>query len=501
MKITAASSALYSIRQAYALDAAAIAAGTPGILLMKRAGRAAFNLLKTHFSASLGAGITVYCGSGNNAGDGYILAGLAASQAIPVRIVQVGNITGLSTEARQAYDFAVQERVSILPLDEIIPTGGVIVDALLGLGLRGSLRPDYQRAIRQINDATLPVLALDVPSGLNADTGHVPEACVQASLAITFIGLKQGLVTGRGPAMAGEIVLESLDIDPAVFEAVTPDARCLQFFDQSRLLTARAIDAHKGDFGHVMIIGGDTGYGGAALMAAEAAARTGAGLVSLATRPEHIGAMLARRPEVMAFGVVSGQELEPLLARPTVLVVGPGLGRSPWSEQMLQQAMTSGLPMIVDADALNIIAAGRVVPEGTLRKNWLLTPHPGEAARLLGCQTADIQQDRFSHATALQQRYGGTVILKGAGSLVVDAQGNTGVVTAGNPGMATGGMGDILSGLLGGLLAQGISLADTARLGASLHAEAADLAAAETGERSLLATDLLPWVCELLDAH
>ncbi len=238
----------------------------------------------------------------------------------------------------------------------------------------------------------------------------------------------------------------------------------------------------------------------AALMAAEAAARSGAGLVSVATRPEHIPAILSRRPEVMACGVVSGQELEPLLARPTVLVVGPGLGRSPWSEQMLQQAVKSGLPLVLDADALNILAEGRVVPAAGYQQHspWLLTPHPAEAARLLGITTAEVQADRFGAVRALASCYSASVILKGAGSLVASVDGAIGVVTDGNPGMATGGMGDVLSGILGALVAQSLALPEAARLGAVIHACAADLAADDVGQRSLLATDLIPYLGQLL---
>src|SRR5690606_8372139 len=303
----------------------------------------------------------------------------------------------------------------------------------------------------------------------------------------TFIGLKRGLVTGRGPALCGDLYLADLDVVDVRDDAALP--HCLLLDDVLHYLSPRKADAHKGDFGHVMVIGGDTGCGGAALMAAEAAARTGAGLVSVATRPEHIPAILARRPEIMACGVVSGQELEPWLARPTVLVLGPGLGSSPWSEQMLQQAANTGLPMVLDADALNMMAAERVLPAGSKRDNWLLTPHPGEAARLLGVSTADIQADRFAAVEALQQRYGGAVILKGAGSLVAGTTLGIGVVTAGNPGMASGGMGDILSGILGGLLAQGLPLEEAARVGATVHSVAADMAAEELGQRGLLALD------------
>jgi NAD(P)H-hydrate epimerase len=295
-------------------------------------------------------------------------------------------------------------------------------------------------------------------------------------------------------------VLANLDIPAATYNEVAPSVERLSLGDLLPLLAPRAADAHKGDFGHVMVIGGDSGYGGAALMAAEAAARTGAGKVSVATRPEHVSAILARRPEIMACGVVSGQELEPLLVRPTLLVVGPGLGRTPWSEQMLQQAIKSGLPLVLDADALNILAEGRVVPVAGHQQHspWLLTPHPAEAARLLGITTAEVQADRFAAVRAISARYNASVILKGAGSLVASSDGLIGLVTDGNPGMATGGMGDVLSGILGGLLAQGLNTHDAARLGAVVHACAADLAAEDQGQRGLLATDLIPYLGQLL---
>lgn len=499
MKITAASPYLYTAAETYALDAAAIASGIPSIQLMKRAGRAAFDLLQERFPAP--ELISIYCGAGKNGGDGYVLAALAAQRLLPVQVIQLTAPEKLVGEARQAYEFALQEGVNIVPFAQAAaPAAGVVVDALLGIGLRGAPSAEFAAAIEQINHTGLPVLALDIPSGLNADTGAVASSAVAANLTITFIAPKRGLLTGRGAALTGELVLANLEVPDSVYSGVKPEVERLHLDGLSSLLAPRAADAHKGDFGHVMVIGGDTGYGGAALMAAEAAARSGAGLVGVATRPEHIPAILARRPEVMACGVVSGQELEPLLVRPTVLVVGPGLGRSPWSEQMLQQAVKSGLPLVLDADALNILAEGRVIPVSGHQQHspWLLTPHPAEAARLLGVTTAEVQADRFGAVRALAARYNASVILKGAGSLVASVDGLIGVVTDGNPGMATGGMGDVLSGVLGALIAQSLSPLDAARLGAVIHACAADLAADDVGQRSLLATDLIPYLGQLL---
>lgn len=496
MKITADSSFLYSVAETYAVDAAAIASGIPSIQLMKRAGRAAYDQLLERFPDP--GPITVYAGPGKNGGDGYILAALAAQRLLQVQVISLAAPEQLTAETRQAYEFALQEGVAITPFAAAQPPGeGVIVDALLGIGLRDAPRGDYAQAIDQINASGRPVLAIDIPSGLNGDTGAAAGAVVNATLTVSFITLKRGHLTGRGPAVCGELVLANLDVPDNAYSSVAPSVNRLQLSELESLLAPRAADAHKGDFGHVMVIGGDTGYGGAALMAAEAAARSGAGLVSIATRPEHVAAILARRPEIMACGVVSGQELEPWLARPTVLIVGPGLGRSPWSEQMLQQAIKSGLPLVLDADALTILAEGRVVAPGTQRDNWLFTPHPGEAARLLSITTAEVQADRFAAIQAIQSRYGATVILKGAGSLVAGGDALS-IVTDGNPGMATGGMGDVLSGILGALIAQGLSQPEAARLGAVVHACAADLAAADRGQRSLLATDLIAYLGELL---
>ncbi|MDO6746259.1 NAD(P)H-hydrate dehydratase [Gilvimarinus sp. 1_MG-2023] len=486
---------LYTAADIRALDAAFIDSGVPAAQLMKRAGRAAFEAMMAHFGEP--EELTVYCGAGNNAGDGFVVAALAAARRIPVTVILLGDESKFSPEAAAAYQYARQEGVVMMPPGPA-PGSGVIVDALLGIGLSGDVRPEYQKAIEQMNASGLPVVALDIPSGLLADSGAIAGVAVKAALTVTFIGTKRGLLTGRGPALCGEIVFTDLDAPEAIYQQVNAQAQRVEFADLLAVLPEREADAHKGCFGHVMVIGGDTGRGGAAIMAAEAAARTGAGLVSLATRPEHVSAALARRPEVMTCGVISGQELEPWLERPSVLVVGPGLGDSPWSEQMLQQALATDLPLILDADALNLIAQGNLWPVGKTRSNWILTPHPGEAARLLGETTVTVGSDRFAAVSNLQQRYGGVAVLKGAGSLVAAEKAPVAVISAGNPGMASGGMGDVLTGVLGALVAQGMELPAATYLGVSLHAHAADLAAEERGQRSILATDLLDYIGVLL---
>lgn len=261
MKITAPNNSLYSTNQVYALDAAAIASGIPGIQLMKRAGRAAFDLLIERFPAP--ELISVYCGAGKNGGDGYVLAALAAQRKVPVQVIQLTSGDKLTGEARAAYEFAVQEQVAMVPFaDAIAPTAGVIVDALLGIGLQGDVRPAFAAAIAHINASGLPVLAVDIPSGLNGDTGAshgtaVNSAVVNASLTLTFIGIKRGLLTGRGPAVCGEVILSDLAIPAELYEQEAASVEQLHLIDLLELLPPRPADAHKGHFGHVLIIGGD----------------------------------------------------------------------------------------------------------------------------------------------------------------------------------------------------------------------------------------------------
>ncbi len=287
---------------------------------------------------------------------------------------------------------------------------------------------------------------------------------------------------------------------------MTPTSRPLSYDTLRPLLVPRPRDSHKGAYGHVLVLGGAPGFGGAALLAAEAAARTGAGLTSVATHPHHVAALLARRPELMVHGVDQPDVINALLERATVLVAGPGLGNDTWGLQLLQTALHTAarrsLPVLLDADALNLLSAGKLDAGARLKSEWILTPHPGEAARLLDCPVTEVQAAREATVRELQRRYGATVVLKGAGTLVCfDQHGRQQVECCvhGNPGMASGGMGDVLSGIIGGLLAQGLGTANATRIGVCLHSRAADLEAAAHGERGMLATDLLPHLRTLLN--
>ncbi len=467
----------------------------PGFELMRRAGRAAFGVLQDSWPHA--RRIAVFCGAGNNGGDGFVLAARAVQHGIAVDLYMLADAQRLRGDAQSAYELAREAGVEPKPVEAMDLEGvDVLVDGLLGTGLSGPVRGAYLEIIQHLNQVPAPVFALDIPSGLCSDTGAVLGAAISASRTISFIGLKQGMFTGEGRAHSGEVHFHDLAVPAAVLEAVPADCRRLDSEDLACFLPPRSGTAHKGHFGHVLVVGGDHGMGGAAALAARAAGRSGAGLVSVATRPEHIAGVMAQAPEVMCHAVHSGQELEPLLQRPSVIVLGPGLGQNPWGEQMVQKAWASGKPLVVDADALNILSQGRVVAQPR-RDDWVLTPHPGEAARLLGVSSAEVQGDRFAALTALQSRYGGAVVLKGSGSLVLDPRSEFALCPYGNPGMASGGMGDVLSGVVGGLLAQGMSAGDSAAMAMVLHARAADMAATSGGERGLLASDLLPWIRRL----
>ncbi|MBI3774043.1 MAG: NAD(P)H-hydrate dehydratase [Gammaproteobacteria bacterium] len=476
---------LYRAAQVRALDRIAIAEfKLPGATLMERAGAACFAQLTARWPAARSVG--VLCGAGNNGGDGFVIARLAYAAGVRVSVLQVGERDKIHGDALTALQRLEAAGVPVIAWDaNALPACDVWVDALLGTGLRGTVTGAWRAAIAALNASGLPVLAVDVPSGLDADTGHVWGDAVRASATVTFIGLKQGLFTGAGPGHVGVLSFDNLQIPAAVFARELPSAtRIADAWTQIRL-PARQRSAHKGHFGHVAILGGDHGMSGAARLAGEAAVRAGAGLVSVATRPEHAALLSMARPELMCHGVTTAAEVRRVLERATVAALGPGLGQSAWARELFGQILDSDLPCVIDADALNLLAA-----EPLRRDHWVLTPHPGEAARLLNNTVAQVQRDRFAAAYALQAKYGGVVVLKGAGTLVATPDSSVYLCDAGNPGMASGGMGDVLTGVIASLLAQGLSLTDAACVGVWVHATAADRAA-QDGERGLLASDVL----------
>jgi ADP-dependent NAD(P)H-hydrate dehydratase / NAD(P)H-hydrate epimerase len=483
---------LHSAEQVRQLDAQLIAAGTPGFELMTRAAHAAWRALRRRWPET--GEITVLAGRGNNAGDGYLIAALAQRAGWRVRVLAVGDSAQLAGDAALARDEAVAAGLPVLAWRADLPLAGVVVDALLGTGLCGAVREPYAEAIAAINGSGLPVLAVDIPSGLHADTGAVLGCAVRASLTVTFIALKIGLLTGEGPACTGTLQFDDLQGDPGLLaQAQAPSVA--QRLDAGVLprLAARSRTTHKGQCGHVLVVAGDLGMGGAGLLSAESALRAGAGLVSLATRSEHVAAALVRRPEVMSQGMASANQLLPLAQRADVSVVGPGLGQGAWSVGLLSVMAATDMPQVWDADALNLLAAGRC--HGPTQ--GVITPHPGEAARLLGISSAEVQSDRPAAARQLAARYGLVVVLKGAGSLIAEPEGRLALCDRGHPAMAGAGLGDVLAGLVGALLAQGMTPFEAACLGVWLHACAGEQLGAQG--RGLAAADLPATIRLLLE--
>lgn len=528
---------LYSASQVRDMDHQLIAAGTPAAELMQRAGAAAWQLLQSLWPDA--RHLIVLCGPGNNGGDGYVIARLAAESGFQVELVSVGGtdrLQGAALQAKQAAehagltcqkwaDFAeswledkIEGRIEGGVTGSAAPTSAdvVLVDAILGSGARSGLAGDCLDAVVFANRQPNPVLAIDQPTGVDPDTGAVVGQAVRAAATLSFIGRKAGLLTGAAADYCGVLYFDDLGAEALLagqHVCLQPLAHTLELSDLRGSLMPRRRTDHKGRAGRVVIVGGDCGFGGAAIMAAQTALRAGSGTVTLITRSTHVAPALVRQPEMMVHAVdeVAGQAFgraEQLLRSASAIVVGPGLGQSDWSDGLLSvvldAARDAAMPLVLDADALNLMAlrgaaAWVDTASSELRRQWVLTPHPGEAARLLEVTPGAVQSNRFAAVQALTRMTGCVSLLKGAGTLIA-APGDpiVEVCTEGNPGMASGGMGDVLAGLLGGLLGQGVNARLATRLAVAVHGEAADRLAGIHGERGLLATDLLPEIRNLL---
>ncbi|WJV53416.1 bifunctional ADP-dependent NAD(P)H-hydrate dehydratase/NAD(P)H-hydrate epimerase [Pectobacteriaceae bacterium CE90] len=452
--------------------------------LMQRAGDAAFNLIRRYYPNA--RHWLVLAGHGNNGGDGYIVASLARQAGMQVSVIAIPGTRSLPAEATQARQAWLEQGGTELDTEALWPEHiDIIVDGLLGTGLLSAPKMPYDELIERVNHCPAPVMALDIPSGLNAETGHHEGAVIQADHTVTFIVLKPGLLTGAARDCVGHLHLDDLGLSEWITRQVAPIQR-LTAASLMHWLKPRRPVAHKGEHGRLLIVGGDEGTGGAVFMAGEAALRSGAGLVRVLTNKQYVAALVAFRPELMV------QELTAVTLRQgmewaDVVVIGPGLGQRDWGKNALRIAENCNKSMLWDADALNLLA---INPHK--RQNRILTPHPGEAARLLNCRVSDIESDRLLAARKLVKRYGGVVVLKGAGTVIANEQEELAIADVGNPGMASGGMGDVLSGIIGAFLAQKLALYDAACAGCVVHGAAADKLAKQRGTRGMLATDLMP---------
>ena len=461
--------------------------GIAGIALMRRAGRFAFEVLRDRWPTV--NAIDVVCGSGNNAGDGYVVAGIAKAQGMKVLVHQVSDPAKLHGDAALAYQWMREQHVELSENAKL--EGQLIVDALLGTGVVGDVRSNYVQAIDRINDSTLDVLSMDLPSGISPDTGErLTENPVNATATTMFIGPKLGLFTGAGVNYRGDLYCSDLAVPQEIFEAVA-GIRTIPDGPQFRNLPVRSPGSYKNRSGHVLIIGGDLGFGGAAILSAESALKTGAGLVSVVTRPAHVGGFLARTPEVMVHALEGS--ISDLLARADVVAIGPGLGRANWGRNLLEQVLATDVPRVLDADALHLLAErGERAHADTI-----LTPHPGEAAALLDSSVADVERNRASVAAAISKQYNAISVLKGAGTLVGSQGKTTHILCNANPALGTAGSGDVLTGILATALAQLGDPHSAACTGLYLHAKAGERSVIHADGGAIVAGDLVrsirPW--------
>ncbi|WP_158228842.1 NAD(P)H-hydrate dehydratase [Chitinimonas sp. BJB300] len=483
----------YSVAQLRQIEHAAQAQGLP---LMQRAGLAAADFIRQRFGQQ--AHVLILAGPGNNGGDALVAARLLRELGYPVTVVLPSGPSKLPIDATLAYrDWRTSGGVEVhhLPASPY----HVVIDGLFGIGLNRRLDSEWETLINSVNGLGLPVLALDVPSGILADSGALPSVAIYARWTLSFIATARGLLTGAACNHVGERQLATLGLSPD--QLPNGELQASQEIAQSVSLK-RESDSHKGSFGSVLILGGAAGMAGASMLAGRAALHAGCGKVFVGQLDPHGPSIDLLRPELMFRQLTVIKTVSQLSESADVIVLGPGLGQSDMAKNVVTQALQAPKPLLIDADALNLIAADTDLAEQVrARKSpTVLTPHPSEAARLLACSTATIQAQRFDAAQTLATRFHATVVLKGAGSLVADET-QIAVNTGGSAAMANVGQGDVLSGLIGALLAQGLNAWQAANLGVWAHGKASDQLVARTGGLVTLADEVASEVGRVLSTH
>lgn len=492
---------LYTAEACRAIDAKAMqplkdgGLGVGGQELMRRAAQFALDTLLSRCPNA--AVISILCGKGNNAGDGYWVAMLAKQLGLDVQLIGVATKYQLSGDALLACERAEAEGLVVEDSDSPV-RGSIVVDALLGTGMRGAPRSGYAEAIEAINAVDGYVLSIDLPSGLNADTGSATLA-VKADVTVSFIARKIGLYTGMGPGLCGERLFTNLGAPDTLAEPY-PNLPLRRW--HPGLVPRLPADAYKQQRGHVLIVGGCEGMGGAAVLGAETALRSGAGLVTVATDPANLSGLLARVPEAMwvdALGADAEPTFSSAMAAASVVVLGPGLGRGAWAQQVIGALANYDGPLVIDADGLYWLADTALARTLKNRGGPLfLTPHAGEAARLLECSISEILNNPRQAVIDMTVRFNATCLLKGPGTVIGTRMGQA-ICAHGNPGMASAGMGDVLAGLVGSLIAQQPSSPDLAfTAGVLLHSAAADQAAEKIGMRGITASFIIAHIAALL---
>jgi hydroxyethylthiazole kinase-like uncharacterized protein yjeF len=481
--------------------------GIPGPVLMENAASAIMAEMERFFDGLAGVRVCIICGKGNNGGDGLALARRLSIRGVAVRVALLAPFSAVTGEAKvnlsilRKTDLQITQKASARDLSEVLQWSDIIVDALLGVGLSTPLKGLFAQAVDMINTAGKPVVAVDIPTGIDADTGAIIGSAVKAELTVTMALLKRGLVLFPGAHYAGEVRVADIGIPAEVIDQEKIRVTLLDRGFAWGLMSPRDPDSHKGDYGHLMIVAGSPGKAGAAIMSARAALRTGAGLVSVAAPNGLVPIVQAQITEAMCvpaaesiegtLGIGSEEELLKAASRMSACAIGPGLSTHYETVQVVRnlvQRLT--VPMVIDADGLNALVGFTEILKRA-KAPVILTPHPGEMGRLLGISSDDVQKDRITIASGFAVKYNVILVLKGAGTVVAFPDGRIFINSTGNPGMATGGTGDGLTGMIGGLLAQGYTATHAACLGVYLHGLAGDLAAKEKGEMSMIAGDLI----------
>jgi len=495
--------------------------GIPSYSLMTRAGEAVAAALVMRFHEAARAGVLVIAGKGNNGGDGFVAARALGQMGVRVRVVLLAHeaeLKGDAVRVRDEYRAAggsISEASSEADLGgALADRPGAVVDAIFGTGLNAEVTGAARHAIEWTNSLGVPVVAVDIASGVNSDTGAIMGAAVRASHTVTFGHAKFGHVSYPGAEYCGELEIAEIGFDPRAVGEIKPPGRFLELGDVSPLIVERPVNTHKGMYGHPLVIAASVGKSGAALLASRGALRTGAGLVTAAV-PASVQPLVATgRAELMTEpiadrdghfdGAHAAATLASLIEGKSSLIVGPGIGLSEDTKQIMAWLIEKGAspdrPLLIDADGLNALAALGCETARRARGPIVLTPHPGEAARLLSETTAAVNADRVSAARRLADRSGACVLLKGARSVIAGPDGVVLINSTGNSGMATPGMGDALSGIVGALLGQKMRPLDALALGVFAHGYAADLVAARLGRIGYLAGDLIEELPAALEA-
>jgi ADP-dependent NAD(P)H-hydrate dehydratase / NAD(P)H-hydrate epimerase len=484
--------------------------GIPSLVLMENAGRQVVAALESAFEARLDGRVAVLCGRGNNGGDGFVVARTLAQRGIDVAVFVVGALTDVRGDARVNLDILGRLGITVVEVNDEqawelhfseIAQCSLIVDAIFGTGLKAPLAGMMETVVADVNGSGIPVVSIDLPSGLSADTPRLIGDCVDATMTVTLGAPKLPLVLPPGEAHAGDVVIADIGIPHEVMDGVDgPHIELLTPEQIRELVEPRAADSHKGDFGRVTLVAGSRGKTGAAYLAAVAALRSGAGLVTVATPASCVPIVASMAPEFMTEplaesgdGVVSPAAVESLLElRHDVVACGPGLGRGPGVEEFVRSLVErSSVPLVLDADAITVLSNDPGVLVGREDRDVIITPHPGEMARLIGSSIEDVQANRIQVASEFASTHHVYVVLKGHRTLIATPEGHVFINPTGNAGMATGGTGDVLTGMIAAWLGQLLDAEAACRLAVFLHGAAGDLAEADEGQVAMTAADLL----------